>query len=208
MFNTDSLGVDFYVEVIQGVFFPSALSIACFVLECWGLYTIAKRRGIHKPWLAWIPSVNGWILGCISDQYQYMVKGKVTNRRKILLGLSIITGIAGFIIFVLAMALVIWVQLADAGIVLGGSDGFAFVSYLKNSLWWVIGLGGAVSVLSIIRTILYYMSYYDLYHSCDPANGTLYLVLSILIRSVQPFLLFFACRNKDDGMPLRPNSTI
>ena len=34
------------------------LSVACYVLEALSLYTIAQRRGIRKPWLAWIPVVN------------------------------------------------------------------------------------------------------------------------------------------------------
>ena len=70
--------------------------LACFVVmyvfQSIGLYTIAKRRGIANPGLAWVPVAYSWILGSVSDQYQYVVRGKVCNRRKILLGLAI----AGF----------------------------------------------------------------------------------------------------------------
>ena len=52
------------------MFFTSGLAIVSYVLLAWGLFTIAKRRGINKPWLAWIPVVNVWMLGCISDQYR------------------------------------------------------------------------------------------------------------------------------------------
>ena len=65
------------------------LSVACYVLEALSLYTIAQRRGIRKPWLAWIPVVNVWIVGSISDQYQYVVNRRIQNRRKVLLGLAI-----------------------------------------------------------------------------------------------------------------------
>ena len=58
------------------------LSVACYVLEALSLYTIAQRRGIRKPWLAWIPVVNVWIVGSISDQYQYVVNRRIQNRRK------------------------------------------------------------------------------------------------------------------------------
>lgn len=69
-----------------GIFFVFALialviSVTIYVLEALGIYTIAKRRGIHNPWLAWIPVAQYWILGSISDQYQYVVKGNVRNRR-------------------------------------------------------------------------------------------------------------------------------
>ena len=62
------------------------LSVGTYVLTALGLYTIAQRRGINKPWLAWIPVVNVWTLGCISDQYRYVVKGEKKSKRKVLIG--------------------------------------------------------------------------------------------------------------------------
>ena len=57
--------------------------LACFVVmyvfQSIGLYTIAKRRGIANPGLAWVPVAYSWILGSVSDQYQYVVRGKVCN---------------------------------------------------------------------------------------------------------------------------------
>ena len=34
---------------------PMLLSIAGYVLTALALYTIARRRGLRNPWLAWIP---------------------------------------------------------------------------------------------------------------------------------------------------------
>ena len=48
----------------------SLLGIAAYVLTSWALYTIADRRGIKNPWLSWIPVVNCWIIGSLSDQYR------------------------------------------------------------------------------------------------------------------------------------------
>ena len=48
-------------------------SVTMYVLQSLGAYTVAKRRGIHHPWLAWLPIGNVWIWGSISDQYQYVV---------------------------------------------------------------------------------------------------------------------------------------
>ena len=53
---------------------------------------------------------------------------------------------------------------------------------------------------AIALTVYQYMCYYDLYHSCDPNNSVLFLVLSIVFSGIMPFLVF-ACRNKDNGMP-------
>ena len=74
------------------------VSIAAYVLLALGLYGIAKKRGIHYPWLAWLPVGNAWLLGCISDQYRFVVKGETKNHRKRMLVLSVIN---------LALALVI-----------------------------------------------------------------------------------------------------
>ena len=44
------------------------LGIASYVLSAAAIYVISRRRGLHKPWLAWIPVVNVWLLGSQSDQ--------------------------------------------------------------------------------------------------------------------------------------------
>ena len=61
-------------EAVFGIFYllcifaAWGIGIGAYVLWSLGVYTIAKRRGIRKPWLSWIPVGNLWILGSISDQ--------------------------------------------------------------------------------------------------------------------------------------------
>ena len=59
--------------------------IASYILTSLAIYTISRRRVLRKAWLAWVPVVNCWLLGSISDHYQYVAKQKVTRRRKVLL---------------------------------------------------------------------------------------------------------------------------
>ena len=40
------------------MFAYSMLGLISYVLHSLGLYTIAKRRGIHNSWLAWLPFGN------------------------------------------------------------------------------------------------------------------------------------------------------
>ena len=166
--------------------FAFAYSILTYVLHSLGLYTIARRRRISKPWLAWIPIGNLWLLGCISDQYQHMAKKKVTGRRKILPGLSI----AAIAIYFL------WIFCAILGMVFAGSAGTAIAGSVLLMLLGSLVLFG----IAIALTVFQYMSYYALYHSCDPNNSVLFLVLSIVFSGIMPFFVF-ACRNKDNGMP-------
>ena len=114
------------------------------------------------------------------------MKGKVTNRRKILLGL----GVAGFAVS-FVMNLVSNVLLMAAG---GDAMGvYAAVSGLTSLV------NAAVAVTSLVFTQI---ALYDYYASTSPDNKVLFLVLGILFSFLQPFFLFFN-RNSDAGMPPR-----
>lgn len=181
------LGV-FVIVYVLILLFASALSMVSYVLHSLGLYTIAERRGIRHSWLAWIPLGNIWMLGSISDQYQYIAKGKIKNRRKVMLGLSIGLVVVYLIWFVSVMASI----LAD--------EEYAPILLL------IFGMISLFTV-AIILSVLQYMAYYDLYSSCQPSNAVLYLVLSIVFSVTMPFFVFF-CRKKDFGMPPRKQKVV
>lgn len=182
MVGAGAFGV-FIIVYLLLMLFAGALSMVVYVLHSLSLYTIANRRGIRHGWLAWIPVCNLWILGSIADQYQYVAKGKVKNRRKLLLGLSI--GLAiGYFLWLFATLF----NLA------AGNEGTALLLLILGGL--------AIAAVAIWLVVCQYLAYYDLYKSCEPGNAALYLVLSILFNITMPFFLF-ACRKKDGGMPPR-----
>lgn len=180
-----ALGV-FLVLYLLIMFFTTAFSLVCYVLQSYGLYTIANRRGIRNSWLAWVPVGNMWILGSISDQYQYVAKGKVKNRRKLLLGLNIglVVATVGWFIAILASSLM-------SESVVNGVITFVLIMLLGYL---------AFLTMVVIATVYMYLCCYDLYHSCNPGNAVLFLVLSIVFPVTLPFFIF-ACRKKDLGMP-------
>ncbi len=181
----------------------SAVSIAMYVLQSLGLYTIAKRRGIHKPWLAWIPVGNVWTIGCISDQYQYVSKGKSTNRRKVLLALSIVAVVGAIAILGNAFSMLGWV--------LSNMDALEYMSdaqilnEMLGRILSVAGIGLIIGIIAIVMAVFEYIALYDLYRSSSPENATLYLLLSIFVSVTMPFFVF-SCRNKDGGMPPRQDA--
>ena len=59
--------------------------VAIYVFTALSLYTIARRRGISAPWLAWVPVANLWVLGSLSDQYRYLTQGQMKHKRIALL---------------------------------------------------------------------------------------------------------------------------
>jgi hypothetical protein len=79
-------------------FLSLAFSILSYVFQGISLYTIAKRRGIGSPVLAWIPLANQYLLGCVSDDYQNRVKNKTTYRSMFLLVFGITNLVLSLII--------------------------------------------------------------------------------------------------------------
>ena len=175
-----------------------AFGIAVYVLTALAFYTVADRRGLKNPWLAWIPVANLWLLGSISDQYRYVVKGEFKSKRKILLGLGIASMVVGMVIFGLITSL------AVAGIsgAMGGISEEQMVSQLMGRAIGMVGLFVPMMGIAIAQMVIRYMALYDVYKSMDPSNCVMFLVLSILFNFTEPFFLFFN-RNKDEGMPPR-----
>ena len=176
------------VGIIAGVFLivyflMLGVSVVSYVLGSLGSYRIAKRRGIHHAWLAWIPVGCNWLLGSISDHYQYVVKHKVTKRRRVLLILNLVlTGIS------LVVGVIAGIAMAFDSTALG-------IALLVAAYFLVLGL-------SIASMVISYIAYYDLFQSSKPENTILFLILSILFPVTIPFFVF-ACSKQDKGMPAK-----
>lgn len=174
------------------------LSVGTYVLTALGLYTIAQRRGINKPWLAWIPVVNVWTLGCISDQYRYVVKGEKKSKRKVLIGLNIAQLVCVLVFFVLTIVMVVDM----VGMATTNPSEQEVITAVLGSMGGMLLMLIPMVGISLATTIITYMALYDVYTSCDPKNNVTFLVLSILFSITQPFFIFFS-RKKDLGMPPR-----
>ena len=179
--------------LISGV--PSGLfGIAAYILTALAIYRISCRRGLNNPWLAWIPVVNCWLLGSLSDQYQYVVKGENKSKRKWLIVLSILKSVLMTLVVILAVV----------------TAGSLFADHPSEVIGLVVALLGLVvplAAVTIALCVIRYMALYDVYRSLDPANAVLYLVLSILFSPTEPFFLFFN-REKDLGMPPRKRQPV
>lgn len=187
------------VASVSGI--SSLVSLAAYVFSALAIYTIAQRRGIKKAWLAWLPIVNVWILGSISDQYRYVAKGEVKNKRKILLTVSILNAVFSVAAFV---RLIVAIVLTFAGAA-QGVDGMDLIRQMLTTLALYI----PVMILGIVGLVFEIMALYDVYTSCDPANNVLFLVLSIIpiVNPITKPLFLFLCRDKDGGMPPRRENT-
>ena len=182
-------GMDEEALIVLGVMlvFLGIVLVCCLVgwiLSSVGLHKIAKRRGIAHAWLAWLPIGREWVLGSVSDQYQHLVQGKITARRRILPILEVAC-IVGGIVYVVTTAMAEIMAVADGEV--GGV-------LLAVGIPYVLFLGVYVAMM-----VFYHICNFDLYRSCNPHNAVVFLVLGIVLPVCQPFF-YFACRKKDLGM--------
>ena len=184
--SDESMVAAVFLLIYFGIFlFALAYGVTAYIMGSLAVSTIADRRGIRNNWMAWIPFGSLWILGSISDQYKYLVKGKIKNRRKRLLALSI-------------MVAVLYVALVFSAIV------NSMMGTGPTLVAFVLATGFYAGLIALI--VLQFMCYFDLFRSCDKENGTLFAVLSVVIWVLLPFLVF-ACRKRDGGMPPRKQPT-
>lgn len=175
-----------------------AVSIGTYILTALALYTVAQRRGLKNPWLAWIPVANAWILGSLSDQYRYVAKREYRSKRKILLTLSVLSVVCGIAMSILGVATAVG---AVKGVMHSVSEE-RLLEMILGPVIGILGLSVPMAGISIAFVIIRFMALYDIYTSLDPRNAVMYLVLSIIFKITEPFFLFFN-RNRDEGMPPR-----
>ena len=171
------------ILVVAGI-----LSLVTYIFSSLGFYTLAKRRGILHPGLAWVPVCGArWIMGSLADQYVYFTEGKIKYQRRLLLWLEVGMYVLLGLFFALVGGLV-------AGAVLQNET-----QAVTMAIWMLLDCF-LLLVEIIVFAVFQYIALHKIYKSCDPKNTTLFLVLSILFNITMPFFLF-ACRKKDLGMP-------
>ena len=178
--------------VFLGIFLTilGVVLVCCLVgwiIRSLSLHSIAKRRGIRNAWLAWIPVGSHWILGCVADQYQHLVQGKVTSRRKIML----ILGAVSMVLYTVVYGFSFMQVFAEMGVLPVEQ---AATAALAGAIPSMLG-----SVVGIVTLVFYHVCNYDLYRSCRPNAATAFLVLGIIFAFCEPFF-YLACRKKDLGM--------
>lgn len=195
----DEMAAVFGVIYIIYYLFVIGLGLTGYILRSAGTCAIAKRRGIEHPWLAWIPVVDLWILGSISDQYRYVTRGQIKSKRKILLTLSVISAVLIAVFYVVIFSR--FISIMEIAMTAGEDAVFGEVMGMVLSM---LGVGLVMLGVGIAQAIVRYMALYDLFSSVNPAYNVVFIVLSIIpVTSVaEPFFIFFN-RKKDLGMPPR-----
>lgn len=160
-----------------------ALGVLFYVFYSIGLYTIAKRRGLRYPGLAWVPVANDWMLGLVADQVDLIYAGKKSKQRLRLLWFS-----AG-VYLLAAFFLIAFLTIVNS--YQSFSSPFSTIMVWFPMIFWAV---------AITYTVFYYIALYKLYRSCSPDNAVPLIVLSIIFSVIIPFVML-VIRKSDKGIP-------
>lgn len=169
------------------------LSIASYVMQALSLYTLADRRQIKNPWMAWIPYANYWLLGCLADDYD---AGRGIKRKwrvvLLVLSLAVIAGVVILYVSIFAMVFTMAYQY----------DAYYYDYYYYEYEPDVMELGIMLLIYAALVPIMIASSalqicnaicIYKIYESTVPERALKYMLLSILVPLAQGICLM-RCR--------------
>ena len=169
------------------------LLLANYIVNSLALYTIADRRRISNPWLAWIPYGNLWIIGSIVDCHDRQKGGEKKWRRILLaLGLSAVVGIVLMYIFIIVFA--VMMALSGEEPELTALLGFLIPLYVLCFILAMVGTAAGMCQAVCM---------YKIYEELAPEKSVKYFLLYLLVPLAGPICLM-KCRNSEAGIPPEP----
>lgn len=172
--------------------------IVAYVLQSLGMYTIASRRQIRHPWMAWVPVLSTYLLGCISDQYQHVVNKRNTKRRVVLLVCMILFLVVYIGLFASTLGMIFDIM-GSPELMKGYASDEQMMEMVMAPLLSILGWSFVMMIVAIVLAVFQYVALYDLYASCWPNCKVGFLLLTIFLGVATPILVFI-CRKKDEGM--------
>lgn len=169
-----------------------AFLIATYVLQSLALHTLARRRGIANPWLAWLPFGNYWITGSLARDYD---KQNNIKRRwdKTLLILSIVFSATYALIYVGLMV----------GAIITAMNVNAATMTEEAAISMVLGVFAAfipTMMVAAALQIINYICFFKIFESTVTEKALKYFLLTLFVPFAQPICLFL-CRNKGYAHP-------
>lgn len=182
-------GVPFFSTMILAMFaFVGVVWLAFYIFEAIGLYTMSKRRGYQKAWLAFIPLVNSYVLGEIADNIG-LCYGKKSYFRYLLLGSKLLSSA----ISIATLLLLLPAYFNMMGALIMFEDSYSVAPYLSDMVP-LMAFSSFASLISLGYTVVSCISLYKIYQDYSAKSAVVFLVLSILF-GIGIFFVF-ALRNK------------
>ena len=186
LFNPDltiaGIFIWIYIVFLAAVLF---VSVGIYVLKAVGLMNMAKKCGIEKGWLAFVPFGHEYIHGRIAEKLE---DGKPSSKRysRILTGLSI----ALCAVYVLCAVACFWSLFAQMSAIHNNSGDFVFAI----SAFSFLPLSVALLAIVVVYYVFSSIALYRIYKIFSPENAVLYLLLSIFISAASPIVILILSR--------------
>lgn len=167
--------------------FLGIILLAMYLLEAVGLYGMAQRSGISRPWRGFVPFANTFLFGKIAEKYRRRDGKRSAKFSVLLLVFEVLTLIFSIttMAFVISMISVLATSYNDSE--LNASIVVPMIAMLA-CCFVLIGV-------LIAYVVIYYVALWRIFTAFDYNNATVYFVLSILFSFLGPIFLF-VLRNK------------
>ncbi len=170
-----------------------AYTAVIYVLQGVGLFRMARKCDLPRPWLSWIPYGNTWIIGAVADHANEYTRRKKTKFRVWLLAamivLSAISVVGGGII-----GGAIGVTFSMAGPSPSVEDTGFMTVFIITMAAYLLFLG-LIMLLSVAQTVLLSIALYRVFTLFEPNKGKVWFWLTagtyIGGMTVLPILSFF-----------------
>ena len=140
-------------------------------ISSYGMYRIAYWRGIMRPWLAWIPIVNLWILGSIADECYRETHNRPGKMRWFMLTYQI----------VIALLILAWLGFTPVAVLMGWVRKYALLFLV------------ALIITCIVAT---FVALHRLFASYHKNICGIFTALCVLYSIPTPFLILH-CAKKE-----------
>lgn len=181
------VGLLFAVMYIYLILF--AIGIANYIITSISLHSIASRRNIPNPWMAWIPVASNWIIGSIVD-YHNDKKGIKNIWRKVLLCLSLIY-VIGFAMIMVAIFIILFINVFNSADELSL---YTIICIIAIYLLYFV-----VIVAAMAYQISTYICLYKIFEELAPKKAIKYILLSVLVPLASAFCLL-KCKDSLNGI--------
>jgi len=178
------------------------IGIGMYVFRSMGLYTIAKRRGLRLPGMAWVPVGSDWLVGSIADQYNRKARRTNLHLRTILL-------IGGFVVLAVQIAQIVFyaVNIDQAMLEMWMKDPEMWFN--ESEMWFESGeflplisgmsISSLISMVTTAFSVFYYIALFRVYRAGTAGRPVWMLILSIVLGAAAESVILFCIRRKDDG---------
>ncbi|MGI5895467.1 MAG: hypothetical protein ACOX6U_00795 [Oscillospiraceae bacterium] len=180
-----------------------ALWLLCFVFQAVGLYTMAKQQGLRGKGLAWVPVLNMYMLGKVSDSVSGAF-GRPTHKRVSLLTMHIILSAASYgLLFFLPAVIQFLIQFFTYSNYYQLNPGYGAPTFTPvASVLTVLFTSLGVIALAVVYYVFLMRALYVIFKDRSERNCALMIVLCIFINyAIGPCL--FAVRNNQSKAALR-----